>query len=110
MQTQAELEAQLRDLEGALEHERAVVEQATLERDLALEAYSALLRQASELQRAQDTGGLELSLGVASAVHAVEKGVLRNTLLAGIVGVMLGLGAAFGMEYWESYRARSEAQ
>ncbi|MHB1319393.1 MAG: GumC domain-containing protein [Anaerolineae bacterium] len=108
--TGEELEQQIRDLTKAAEQERIRLIQAETKRDLALAAYTELARREAELQLVMDSGGAELWLSTSQTIVRQDSNVLQNSVLAGIVGLVLGSIAVFGLEYWRSYHQPAETR
>lgn len=91
----------------------AQTEEARLqqERDLAQEAYMSVARKAEEARIAAAGSSGEVQLASRASVPTEKVGPkrMRNTALAGAVGLMLGVVAAFGMEYFRDFRMPAAA-
>ena len=96
------LEAQL---ESALATQRALVS----ERDLAEQAYKALLVKETEIKAGSQTSN-EVSLASSAVVNPDpdSRGTITNTLLAGIVGGMLAVVWVFVSTWWHSQSETTE--
>jgi hypothetical protein len=104
--TEESLEQRLRDLTSQSEQQRERVLEATVRRDIARDAYTSLLREEARLQLIKDTGGSNLDLATAGSVAPGRSEVIQPAVLAGTSGLVLGLLAAFGLEYWQQYKRR----
>ena len=95
------LENEIDQLQAQLEQESATKQELTRARDLAWETYSILARKVSEVSVASAVTGTEVRF----AIPAVEprfpmsRKTMQNTVLAGMVGLMLTVGVAFLIEY-----------
>jgi uncharacterized protein involved in exopolysaccharide biosynthesis len=72
-------------------------------RDLAWRTYDALLSKQQELDVAAWVKGSEVRFAAPAVPPSrpVDSNTIRNTALAGIVGVMLGVGFVFVAEYMD---------
>jgi len=100
-----DLEQQVRELEADLEMERDKERKLFRSRDLAWSTFSSLATRTEELNVAVGTTGIEVALASPAAVPDQDtvSGV-RNVMLAGAVGLMLGVFAAYAIEFWWGYK------
>jgi len=100
-----ELEQQVRDLQAQLAEQEGREKELARARDLAWETYKNLATKEAELGVAVQTTGTEVALAAPAA--APEKDIVsgaKNTLLAALVGLMLGVFAAYAIEFWWAYK------
>ena len=96
--TIAQLEQQLRVLQGQIEIERARSLQFTQQRDLAWESVKALSNKQAELQLARAAANSEVrlsSLAVPLAEPVPQMSLVMSLALAAVVGLLLGTLVAF---------------
>jgi succinoglycan biosynthesis transport protein ExoP len=88
-------------LEAALEEELARERELTRARDLAWDTYKALARKAGEADVAEQTIGSEVKFAVPAIEPRWPVGPRKvlNTVVAGALGLVIGLLGAFGAEY-----------
>lgn len=98
-----EIAAQMSDLQTQLEREKALQLELTSQRDLAWQAYLALLQKETEVRNAMATSK-QVSLASSAVVpeKPVARGGLRNTLLGGIAGLLVGVMWVLGSQWWQS--------
>ena len=100
-----DLEQQVRDLQRKLTEEGDIQQELKRARDLAYTTYTALATKEAELAVAVQTPGVEVALASPAAVPDIDTiSGGKNTVLAAVVGLMLGVGAAFFIEFWWSYK------
>ena len=107
----AELEPRILGLQKEIEETNAESERLSHARDLASEAHQVLARRLTEARVAAQEGSGILHVVSYAGVPQRPAGphTLQNTVLAGVVGGMLGLGLVFFLEYWrQSAPASSE--
>ena len=96
------LETRIKGLNVQLEEEQYQLDQLREQRDLARSAYRALSGQLEETRITLAQG--DQTAKVAAQAWAPEEpsgpNTLMNTALAGIVGLMLAVGAVFVIEWW----------
>lgn len=96
------LKAEIKTLNVQLEEESHQLEQLRQQRDLARSAYHALAGQLEETRITLAQGGQTAK--VAASAWAPENpsgpNTKMNTALAGVVGLMLAVGAVFVVEWW----------
>jgi hypothetical protein len=95
------LEDEIDQLQAQLEQERAKQQELTRARDLAWETYSTLARKVEEVGIASAVTGTEVRVAIPAIEprFPLERGTLRNAVVASIVGCMLAVGVAFLIEY-----------
>lgn len=99
------LEETINQLEAGLAGELGREQELTRARDLAWETYNSLATKEAELKVVAQTAGSEVAFAAPAAVpqNASASGV-RNVALAAVVGLMLGVAAAYFIEFWWGYR------
>lgn len=97
-------EQSLRYLLALEEHENGRLLEKQLARDLAWQTYSNLTMKEGELTVTSQTGGKEVTLGAPPVVGTQTSSLVQPVLLAAGVGLLLGVMAAFAIEYWWSYK------
>ncbi|MGD2158476.1 MAG: Wzz/FepE/Etk N-terminal domain-containing protein [Anaerolineales bacterium] len=98
-----ETATQLQELEAQLESETAFMQELTSDRDLAWEAYQALLEKETEIKTASQAN-VEVALA-SQAIPPQEptpRGTIRNTMIAGILGGMLAVFWILANVWWRS--------
>jgi uncharacterized protein involved in exopolysaccharide biosynthesis len=100
-----QLEGQVNQLQANLAQEQGREQELTRARDLAWETYKTLVTKEAELKVASQTQGTEVALAAPAGVpkNDIVSGT-RNVALAALVGLMLGIGAAYFIEFWWSYK------
>jgi uncharacterized protein involved in exopolysaccharide biosynthesis len=100
-----QMESQVNQLQAQLAQEQSREQELTRARDLAWETYKTLVTKETELQVAAQTQGTEVALAAPAAVptNDLVSGT-RNVALAAAAGLMLGVLAAYFIEFWWSYR------
>jgi len=95
------LEKEIDQLQAQLEQEDAIKQELTRARDLAWETYSTLARKVEEVSVASTVTGTEVKFAIPAVEprFPVSRKTMQNTVLAGMVGLMLAAGVAFLMEY-----------
>jgi uncharacterized protein involved in exopolysaccharide biosynthesis len=100
-----ELEQNVRDLKAELSKENDRFQELTRARDLAYETYKTLATKEAELGVAVQTKGSEVALAAPASVPDRDNvSGFKNVLIAALVGLMLGIVAAFFIEFWWSYK------
>ncbi|MGD8753425.1 MAG: hypothetical protein PVG14_18495, partial [Anaerolineales bacterium] len=98
-----EISTQLQELQAQLESETSSLQDLTSDRDLAWEAYQALLEKETEIKTAS-----QANVEVAIASQAVPpqdpmpRNTITKTIIAGFLGVFLGTFWILGKEWWRS--------
>lgn len=108
-----QLQLEIDRLESQWEQENANKQQLVRARDLALSTYTTLTNKVAELNIAEGTKGSVVRLAVPAIApdQPLASGRLVDTLLAGLVGLLLGAGAAFLLEYMnDSLRTSAELE
>jgi uncharacterized protein involved in exopolysaccharide biosynthesis len=96
-----EISTQLQELQAQLESETSSLQDLTSDRDLAWEAYQALLEKETEIKTAS-----QANVEVAIASQAVPpqdpmpRNTITKTIIAGFLGVFLGTFWILGKEWW----------
>ena len=96
--TIADLETQLRSLQGRIEVEHSRSRQFTQQRELAWESLQALNNKQTELQLARAAANSEVRLSSQAVPlnSPVDRGsLLRSLILAAVIGFLLGITFAF---------------
>ena len=95
--------AQTRELETQLESENARQLELTSERDLAWNAYQALMQKETEIQTAAQAN-TEVTLASPAIRPQMPTGrqTIVKTLIGGTLGIMLGAFWVFGAKWWQS--------
>jgi len=111
-EVRAEIEAltgEVQTLKAELEAEQAHKRDITQQRDLAWETYSTLAKKETEVRVAAAAGGMEVRLASQAAPPAKPASPkrMRNTVLAGVVGGMLGV---FGVYMWAFLEGEEEQE
>lgn len=99
----AELEPQILSLQQRLQEIQTKEDRSIRARNLAQETYTTLARKLEEARISAQEENSVLRMGSHAAVPESPVGPRRmmNTALAGAVGLMLGLFAAFAWEWWQ---------
>ncbi|NLG26696.1 MAG: hypothetical protein GX557_02215 [Chloroflexi bacterium] len=75
------------------------------QRDLSWQSYQALSRHQAELSITDEATGARVRLAVpATPPQAVSRAVARNLGVAAVAGLLLGVIAAWLMDFWRNYR------
>ena len=100
-----ELEGNISRFEAGLAHELDREQELTRARDRAWETYDTLATKEAELRVAAQTRSTEVALAAPAAVPQSDTSSgATNIALAAAVGLLLGVGAAYFIEFWWSYR------
>jgi uncharacterized protein involved in exopolysaccharide biosynthesis len=100
-----QLEGQVNQLQAQLAGERAREQELTRARDLAWDTYKTLVTKGAELKVAAQTQGTEVALAAPAAMPENDVvSVTKNATLAAVVGLLLGIGAAYFIEFWWRYK------
>jgi uncharacterized protein involved in exopolysaccharide biosynthesis len=95
--------AQVQNLQTQLERVQARERELTSQRDLTWKAYQALAQKQTEIKTTVPT-----SAQVTLAVQAIppqkptSRGTIRNVLIAGVLGLIVGVMWVFGAQWWQS--------
>ena len=111
--TIAQLEEQLRTLQGQIEVERARGLQFTQQRDLDWESVKALSNKQAELQLARAAANSEVrlsSLAVPLDEPVPQVSMLTSLALAAVIGILLGVLVAFIRELLSSHTSQAGRQ
>jgi uncharacterized protein involved in exopolysaccharide biosynthesis len=104
------LEPDLLSLQERLQVAETQEERLTTARKLALDTFTALSRKVAEASiAAQDTtGDVRLASRAAVPRDPVSPRKLLNAAIAGVLGIIVGVLAAFAIEYWRQGRSEAE--
>jgi capsular polysaccharide biosynthesis protein len=98
-----DIAAQIRDLETELESEQARQKELTSQRDLAWQAYQAIAQKQVEIVNAPQTSNqVTLASLAVTPQKPASRGTVRNTLVAVVLGLMLGVFWVVGMQWWRA--------
>ncbi len=89
-------------LKAQLERQEARLHELTSERDLAWKAYQAMLEKETEIQNAPQNNEVILAIPAIEAQTPAPRGALRNTAMAGAMGLILGVFWVIVVEWWRS--------
>ncbi len=97
-----ELTQEMTLLQSQLEAEQARERELSQARDLAWETYQTVARKLAEAEVAEQAPGSEVRLAAPALMptRAVGRGRLQSTLVAGVVGGMVGVFGAFVVDWW----------
>lgn len=98
----AEVEPQILALQAEIQQAETELSRLTRARDLASETYTTLAYKVEEsrIAAADEDGEVRIASRAAVPTQPAGAGKLRNTLIAGVVGGMLGVGAVFVWHWW----------
>jgi succinoglycan biosynthesis transport protein ExoP len=104
------LEPDILRLQESLARAHAQEEHLTLARDVAQETVLTLSRKVAEARiAAQDTTGeVRLASYAVSPDQPVSPRRVLNTAIAGVLGLFVGVFAAFAIEYWRGERSETQ--
>jgi capsular polysaccharide biosynthesis protein len=103
--------AQIQDLQNQLEVEQARQRELSSNRDLAWEAYQALTQKVTEIKNSsQVSNQVTLASLAITPQKPASRGTMRNTLIAGMLGVVGGTFWVFGSMWWKSVEQPIEAE
>jgi uncharacterized protein involved in exopolysaccharide biosynthesis len=103
--------AQIQELQTQLESEHARERELTSDRDLAWEAYQALVQKETEIENAAQTSNqVTLASQAVPPQKPASRGTIRNTLVAGVLGGLLGVFLVFGSMWWKSIKQPMESE
>jgi uncharacterized protein involved in exopolysaccharide biosynthesis len=99
------LQADIVTLQAELATKQEQLEQFIRERDVKAETYSVISRKVQEAQidafgEGASTGKVQIASQAAVPTHPTSSGRLRNTALAAVSGLMVGIFGAFAVEWW----------
>ncbi|MGE5221283.1 MAG: GumC family protein [Omnitrophica WOR_2 bacterium] len=98
-----EAAAQLSNLEKLLESQQTKQKELTTKRDTALNAYQALLQKQTEIMNGPQAGNeVNVASLAITPVGPISQNTTRNMLLAGVLGIMVGILGVVGLEWWRS--------
>ena len=98
------LTTELQSLQAQLEAEIAHRKDLERQRDLAWDTYSQLTKKLAEVQIAAESKGTEVRVASVAVPPSrpVSPRKLFNAAVAGVLGLMLSVFGAFGVEWWRS--------
>ncbi len=104
------LEKEINDLEARLEQEKAHKKELVEARDLAYNTYVTLKRKAAEVRLSVRVPGTEVRFAVPAGIlpHPVSPRRLFNTVIAGVLGLMVAVLVAFLIEFLQAPRTEEE--
>jgi non-specific protein-tyrosine kinase len=107
-----QLQKEVDQLQAKLESVSAQKQELTRARDLAYETYKSLARKVAEVDVAAQSKSTEVKFAVPAVAPRAPVAPRKkmNTLLAGVVGLMLTIGVAFVAEYMDDSLRADEAE
>jgi uncharacterized protein involved in exopolysaccharide biosynthesis len=98
-----EIAAKTRALETELESQKARANELYSKRDLALKAYQTLSQKVTEIETAPQTS-YEVTLAEPGVLPqtANPRNTLRNILIGGVLGLVVGISAVIILEWWRT--------
>ena len=98
-----EIAAKTRALETELESQRALSNELYNKRDLTWRAYQTLLQKVTEIETAPQTS-YEVTLAEPGVLpqRANPRNTLRNTLVGGVLGLVVSIIAVITLEWWQT--------
>lgn len=96
------INAQIGVLETQMESEQARRRELNSTRDLAWDAYQALVQKESEITIASQTNNqVILASPAIPPQKPAPRGTIRNTLVAGVLGMMVGIFGVLALMWWQ---------
>jgi uncharacterized protein involved in exopolysaccharide biosynthesis len=103
--------AQIQQLQTQLEKEQARQRELTSARDLAWEAYQALVQKVTEIENSSQTSSqVTLASPAVPPQKPASRGTIRNTLVAAVLGGLLAVFWVFGSIWWKSIEQPTGAE
>jgi capsular polysaccharide biosynthesis protein len=102
----SEVENTIRLLTSQIESEEGRKRDLTSTRDLAWSSYHNLATKEAELIIASQTGGQEVVLGSKAYVSENGSSIVKNVVLAALIGLAIGVFLAFFIEFIWGYKGR----
>jgi capsular polysaccharide biosynthesis protein len=97
------ISAQIQQYQAQLESEQSQQRELTSDRDLAWTTYQTLQKKVTELQSTpQSSNTVALAGSAISPQIPNPRGTLKNVIVGGVAGVMLGAFWFLGREWWRS--------
>ncbi|MEW5958063.1 MAG: Wzz/FepE/Etk N-terminal domain-containing protein [Chloroflexota bacterium] len=101
------LNAEILTLQAELAGKREKLEQLMRDRDVKAEAYAVISRKVQEAQidassEGSSTGKVQIASRAAAPTSPISAGRVRNTAVAGVLGLMIGVFGAFAWEWWRT--------
>ena len=104
-QTINRLEKNISNLQAKLAKETDRQQELTRARDLSWQTYSTLATKEAELEITTESLGKEVALASPAGIPGrANQELFRNVIIAALVGFMIGIGAAYLIEYWWNYQ------
>lgn len=104
-----EIATQIRDLETELESEQARQKELTSQRDIAWQAYQTIAQKQVEILNApQSSNQVTLASLAVTPQKPASRGTVRNTLIAGVLGLMFGALWIITDQWWRSINLTSD--
>ena len=102
------LQQEVRDLQTEVTRLTDQQQELTRARDLAYSTYKTLATKQAELAVAAQTTGIEVALAAPASVPERTANTSRLTIviIAGTVGLLLGVLFAYGLEFWWGYNGQ----
>jgi capsular polysaccharide biosynthesis protein len=95
--------AQVQSLQTQLERAKASERELTSQRDLTWKAYQALAQKQTEIKTTVPTSDqVTLAVQGIPPQKPTSRGTIRNVLIAGMLGLMVGLAWVLGAQWWRS--------
>ena len=103
LELQLTVDSDLRELKSRLEQATARNLQLTSDRDLAWEAYQELLKKETEIITTADTNNeVVLASSALPAQQPLSRQTVIKTMIAGLVGLLVGIGVVLTVSWWRS--------
>ena len=103
-----ETSARVQELNSELENQKGQELELTSDRDVAWEAYLALSKKSTEIKNAgQTTNNVTLASQAVPRNNPNSRNYLQNSVVAGIIGILLGLIWIVAIQWWKPARNRS---
>lgn len=106
-----EAASQLSDLEKLLENRQTRQKELATKRDTALNAYQALLQKETEITNGpQESNEVNVASLAITPIGPVSQNATRNSMVAGMLGLFLGIVGVLGVEWWRSASVTNDTQ
>ncbi len=101
------LRAEIAALQTEIATQQEVLEQLLRDQDVKAETFAVISRKVQEAQidsfsEGSNTGRVEIASQAIVPTKPLPSGRLRNTAVAGVLGLMVGVFGAFMIEWWRS--------
>jgi len=106
----AEIEPKILELQEKLQTIKTEEERLVRARELAEDKYTMLARKREEAQIAAQVENSMVRVGSYAAVpaHPVSPRKMLNTIMAGALGLMVGVSGALAVEWWQGYEGNDQ--